>query len=79
MFDLQKISEDAFIDELNKIAMSEEVIKRAIEGSHNKALHFLSQFPIKASNISAAAKKVKQSTSLREALHRRRNKIGYNL
>jgi seryl-tRNA(Sec) selenium transferase len=78
MIDLAKISQEAFIDELQKIAMSESVITKAINASHNKAMSLLGQSPISASNISAAAKKIRQSSNMRLGLAKRRDNVGYS-
>jgi hypothetical protein len=65
MINLQKIAQDAFIDELNKIAMSEEMLTGAIESASKKAI---------GSEGSAIAKNWQRSLNLRRGLSNRRMK-----
>ena len=65
MIDLQKIAQDSFIDELNKIAMSEGMLTGAIESASNKAI---------GSKGSAIAKNWQRSLELRRGLSNRRMK-----
>jgi hypothetical protein len=65
MIDLQKVAEDSFIDELNKIAMSEGLLTGAIEAASNRAI---------AAKGGSITKDWKRSIDFRRGLTNRRMK-----
>jgi hypothetical protein len=72
MIDFNKITQDAFIDELEKTALSQKTMESATLEGTKKALRFLEMKPRNIHTMRLANNKLKQSSVIRAGAIKRK-------